>query len=196
MPKQIIEFSRPLILATTSPARRKLVAETGISFRACSVDIDESPLSDERPAAYVERVAKAKALAVGAKKKGAVIVAVDTTIGLGRKIIGKPRDKKHAREILAALSGRTHKVLSSIALRDTSSGMTHVETTRTEVDFVNLTDGIIDWYISTGEWKNRAGAYAIQAKGSALVKEIRGCLTNVIGISIPSLLKILKAIRR
>jgi septum formation protein len=166
----------------------------GLKFSACSVEIDETPLPLERPAAYVTRIARAKAGAVKNFPEGAVIIAVDTTIGIGKDIIGKPRDKRHAREILAQLSGRTHEVLSTIAIHDTSSGMIRLETTRTEVDFITLNDTAIDWYLSTGEWKNRAGAYAIQANGASLVKEVRGCLTNVIGISIPSLISMLRSV--
>lgn len=187
----IIKFTKPIVLATASPARREIVEGLGLKFSACAVDIDESPFPNERPSAYVTRIARAKATAVARCPENAVVIAVDTAIGIGKDIIGKPRDKKHAREILAQLSGRTHEVLSAIAIRDTSSGMINVETTRTEVDFVNLDDTMIEWYISTGEWKKRAGAYAIQSKGASLVKEVRGCLTNVIGISIPSLLSML-----
>ncbi len=191
MTKQAIDFSKPIVLATASPARRELVAGLGLKFDACSVDIDESPFPSERPPAYVTRIARAKATSVASPKENSVVIAVDTAIGIGKDIIGKPRDKKHAREILSTLSGRTHEVLSAIAVRDTSSGMINVEVTRTEVDFVYLDDTMIEWYLSTGEWKKRAGAYAIQAKGASLVREIRGCLTNVIGISIPSLISML-----
>lgn len=190
----IINFRRPLVLATASPARRELVANTGLSFIPDSVEIDETPLSGEAIGAYVGRVARMKAEAVVPPSLDAVIVSVDTTIGLNGMIIGKPENEAHAREILSRLSGRTHEVLSSIALRDVEKAAIQIETTRTEIKFCRLAKEVVEWYISTGEWKGRAGAYAIQGKGAALVEKVEGCFTNVIGISIPSLLDLLKKI--
>ncbi len=191
----IIGLKRPLVLATASSARRKLVSEAGIAFAAQVVSVDERPAPGEGVAAYVQRLAEAKALAAVLPTLDAVIVAVDTAIGLAREIIGKPEDEAHARAILRELSGRTHEVLSAIALRDVANAEMRTEVTRTEVEFVRLTDHMIDWYISTGEWKGRAGAYAIQEKGACLVKSVRGCFTNVIGISMPALFEMLEKMR-
>jgi len=187
----IIEIQRPLVLATASPARRRLVTDAGIAFTTQVVSIDETPANGEAVAAYVERLARAKADAAMPPSLDSIIVAVDTAIGMGKKIIGKPSDEAHARDILRELSGRTHEVLSAIALRDLASAQTRTTVTRTEVEFIRLTDRMIDWYISTGEWKGRAGAYAIQEKGATLVKSVKGCFTNVIGISMPALLEML-----
>ena len=187
----IIEIQRPLVLATASPARRRLVTEAGIAFTTQVVSIDERPAPGEEVAAYVERLARAKAEAAVPPSLDAIIVAVDTAIGMGKKIIGKPADEAHARAIISELAGRTHEVLSAIALRDLASAQMRTTVTRTEVEFIRLTDRMIDWYISTGEWKGRAGAYAIQEKGAALVKSVKGCFTNVIGLSIPALLRML-----
>ncbi len=190
-----IEFRRPIVLATASPARCKLVSEAGIAFTAQVVSIDERPAPGEGVAAYVQRLAEAKAEASVPPTLDAVIVAVDTAIGLAREIIGKPEDEAHARAILEKLSGRTHEVLSAMALRDVANAAMRTEVTRTEVEFVRLTDRMIDWYISTGEWKGRAGAYAIQEKGACLVKSVKGCFTNVIGISMPALFEMLEKTR-
>ena len=187
----ILDLTRPFVLATASPDRRKLVADTGLPFIPDAVDIDESALSGEGLSDYVSRLAQAKARAVVPPSLEAVVVAVDTAIGLGEEIIGKPADEARAREILARLSGRTHEVASAIALSDIARGAVEVEITRTEVTFAPLSGQMIRWYLATGEWKGRAGAYAIQGKGAALIANVKGCFTNVIGISIPTLLRML-----
>jgi len=190
----IIKFNRPFILATASEARRKLVSDLGFSVIFDSVDIDERTVPDETINDYVRRLAKEKADACVPSSLDAVIVAVDTAIGLGKTIIGKPRDEKHAKEILELLSGRTHEVVSAIAVRDVKEATIEIESTRTEIRCDDLSDVAINWYLATGEWKGRAGAYAIQGKGAALVKEVQGCFTNVIGLSIPTLLRMLRKI--
>ena len=191
---EIIAFTRPLVLATASEARRALVDATGIPHTTQIVQIEEAPLSCEPVTSYVERLARTKAAAAEASAPNAVIVAVDTAIGFNNSIIGKPRDKDHAREILEKLSGKTHKVVSAIAVRDLLTAKCDVEITSTEVDFALLSASTITWYLESGEWGNRAGAYAIQGKGAALISSVRGCFTNVIGISIPVFLKMLSAV--
>jgi len=188
----IIEINRPIVLATASPARRELVAGIGIEFTAQVVSIDESPMEGEGVSEYVERLARSKADAVTGASSDSVIVTVDTAIGIDERIIGKPADEKDAREILGALSGRTHVVVSAIAVRDARTGEVEVQLTSTDVTFSVLSAEMIDWYIGSGEWEGRAGAYAIQGKGSCLVKRVDGCFTNVIGISIPALIEMLR----
>jgi len=196
MPHSILKLNRPLVLATASEARRKLVSDIGLDFLADTVEIDETPKPGETISEYVTRLALAKADAVVPPSLDAIIITVDTAIGINDKIIGKPDDESNARRILQDLSGHTHEVLSVIAVRTVSEASIETELTRTEVEFDDLSREMISWYISTGEWKNRAGAYAIQGKGMSLVREVRGCLTNVIGISIPSLLRILKSVNQ
>jgi len=190
----IIDMKRPLILATASEARRRLVADAGLDFSHTTVDIDEAPLPGEEVGAYVERLARAKAEAVVPPSLDAVIVTVDTAIGLGSEIIGKPKDEAHARQIIRVLSGRAHEVASAIALRDVREASLKTELTFTEVRFWELSEEAIEWYIETGEWKGRAGAYAIQGKGASLVESVKGCFTNVIGISMPSLFGMLSTL--
>jgi septum formation protein len=187
----IIEFTRPLVLASASPARRELLNDTGLKFETQVVTVDESVRAGDEVGAYCERLARAKAVAANPPSNDTVIIAVDTAIGLGGAVIGKPADKRHAREILKQLSGRSHEVASGIAVRDVLKGTIATSVVRTEVVFSPLTDAMIDWYLSTGEWHERAGAYAIQGKGSALIASVNGCFTNVIGLSIPTLLKML-----
>ncbi len=187
----IITLKRPLVLATASEARRRLVSQAGLRLTTTAVDIDERPVLGEDVSAYVERLARAKADAVVPSSLDSLVVTVDTAIGLDGEIIGKPQDEAHARQILGVLSGRTHDVASAIAVRDVASARVDAELTVTRVKFWAFGDETIDWYIGTGEWKGRAGAYAIQGMGAALVESVEGCFTNVIGISMPSLLRML-----
>lgn len=190
----IIDFKRPLVLATASKARRELVAATGVDFIPDVVDIDESVLPGEEVGDYVTRLARAKAEAVIPPSLDAVIIAVDTAIGIDDVVIGKPRDERRARGIITKLSGCWHEVVSAVAMRDILACSIELEVTRTGVRFAELTKQMIDWYIESGEWQGRAGAYAIQGKGASLVAEVRGCFTNVIGISIPMFLKMIAKI--
>jgi septum formation protein len=190
----IIDFKRPLVLASASPARRELLADTGLAFTTQIVAIDEAVQPGEEVGAYVERLAREKAEAATPPSLDAIVITVDTAIGLDGAVIGKPFDDDHARNILARLAGRTHEVASGIAVRDILAATIDTAVVRTEVDFAPLTEQMIDWYISTGEWKERAGAYAIQGKGAALIAAVRGCFTNVIGLSIPALLRMLSSL--
>lgn len=187
----LIDFRRPLLLATASPARRRLVADAGFEFDTQIVSIDEAALPGEGLFAYVERLARAKAEAAVPPSLDCVVVAVDTAIGLGGEIIGKPSDEAHARAILRKLSGRAHEVASAIAVRDLAAATLDAKVTVTKVEFVKMPAGMIDWYIASGEWQGRAGAYAIQGKGACLVNRVEGCFTNVIGISMPALFEML-----
>lgn len=187
----IIEFKRPLVLASASPARRKLLSDTGLAFATQAVAIDESAHAGEDVSAYCQRLARTKAETATPPSPDAVIIAVDTAIGLGKTIIGKPSDEQHARNILKQLSGKFHDVVSGIAIRDNLKATINTSVVCTKVKFIRLTDALIEWYLATGEWRDRAGAYAIQGKGSALISSVNGCFTNVIGLSIPILIEML-----
>lgn len=191
MKKAAIKIEKPLVLATASPARRKLVSDLGIEFSTTTVDIDESKIDGEHIRDYVRRLAIMKSAAVQTAPEDAIVITVDTAIGIDYEIIGKPTDENDARRILKLLSGKPHDVVSAICINDLELGVQRTETTLTEVEFWNLSDDMLDWYISTDEWNGRAGAYAIQGKGMALVRDVNGCLTNVIGISIPTLIEML-----
>ena len=191
----MVKLHRPLLLATASEARRSLVKSLGINFTPCSVDIDESVLPGESLTVFVERLAKAKVLAVHLPSPEAIVIAADTAIGFEGEIMGKADDELAARSMLERFSENTHLVATAIAIRDDLHAKINVETTITEICMSKLTPEMIAWYLSTGEWRGKAGAYGIQEKGAALVAEIRGCLTNVIGISLSSLLNMLARVR-
>jgi septum formation protein len=142
--------------------------------------IDEIESGDPRAAA--EANARAKAQAV----PGALVLGVDTMVALDDRIYGKPADPAEARATLRALSGATHEVVSGLALaRD---GEIESVTDVTEVTFRDLGEPVVDWYLSTGEWRDRAGGYAIQGRGAALVRSIRGDYLNVVGLPVTALL--------
>jgi septum formation protein len=129
-----------------------------------------------------EENARRKALAV----PSALTLGADTDVALDGKILGKPRDAVQAREFLARLAGRTHEVVGGIAVLRDSDLVTAVEVTR--VTFRPASDGLLDWYVSTGEWEGRAGGYAIQGAGAALIAEIAGDYLNVVGLPLARLL--------
>lgn len=175
--------SRPeLILASASPRRLQLLRQAGIepdAVEAC--DIDETPKKGEAPAAYVKRLAAEKARTISKNHKETLVLAADTAVSLGKRILGQPQDKAEAEQFLKLLSGRRHRVITSIALI-TRAGKLVQKNVTTVVSFKRLTDEEIAWYLKSGEWQGKAGGYAIQGKAGAFVKALRGSYTNVVGL--------------
>lgn len=172
-----------LILASQSPRRHELVRALGLSFRVEVADIDEDPHAGEDPIAYVERVAQSKAEVIASRSghpDGAVILAADTTVDVDGEILAKPVDDDDARRMLRLLSGRTHQVHTAVYCW--AAAGVHVDTVTTDVTFVRLTDGLIEWYLSVGEHRDKAGAYGMQGAAGALVSRIAGSPSNVIGL--------------
>jgi septum formation protein len=170
-----------LVLASGSPRRRELLGGFGHPFRTVSPDVDETPLPGESPLAHVTRLAFDKARAV----LGDVVVAADTTVDLDGTILGKPVDAVDARRMLSALSGRTHRVHTAIVVRR-GDRIAH-DVVSTEVTFVELSEAAIEWYVSTGEPMDKAGAYAIQGAGGAFVSAVQGSVSNVVGLPLAEL---------
>ena len=168
----------------------------GQRFDVCPADLDESVLGDEDARAYVERLARAKALTVAALRPDAAIVAADTTVALDGKIFGKPVDAPDAARMLRLLSDRTHEVHTGLAVIDRPSdgaaggdGSTAIISivVTTEVTFDRLSDADVAFYVSTGEPLDKAGAYAIQGIGAMYVRSVRGSVTNVVGLPLAEL---------
>ncbi len=168
-----------VVLASASPRRQELLAQIGVRFTVRVPDIDESPEGNESPAEYVRRLASAKAAVVGAAPDE-LVIAADTTVDLGGKILGKPLDDRDAASMLRRLSARTHRVHTGVAVR--RGGRDLAEVCTTLVTFVTLDEGMIEWYLSTGEPMGKAGSYAVQGAGGALVRSLRGSVSNVIGL--------------
>lgn len=171
-----------LILASASPRRLQLLAQLGIiPIAVVPANIDETPLPSELPLAYVERIAKSKALAVASSEKNQTILAADTVVALGRRILPKAEDEATARDCLALLSGRRHRVMTCVCVVD-AAGTLRSKTVTTTVKFSQLTPAIIDGYIASGEWQGKAGGYAIQGRAATFIPFISGSHSNVVGL--------------
>jgi septum formation protein len=177
-----------LILASASPRRRELLEQLGLKFEVRPANVDESIQAGEVPPAYVERVAKLKAGQVAAQVPQALVLGADTAVVVDGKILGKPRSSDDARRMLALLSGRSHAVLTGIALDGTHQSSRVVES---QIDFRILSPGEIDWYIRSREPMDKAGAYGAQGVGSFLIKSVRGSYSNVVGLPLAETLLLL-----
>jgi septum formation protein len=172
-----------LVLASTSPRRRELLARIGVvPDRLAAPDIDEDPLKGELPRPYVERVAAGKAHAV-ARAEDEIILSGDTTIAVGRRILGKPADEADLRRMLALLSGRRHRCLSAVCLIGLD-GKARTRLSETIVTFKRLSDAEVDAYVATGEGMGKAGGYAIQGRAEAFVRFLAGSHSGVVGLPI------------
>ena len=170
-----------LILASASPRRRELLAQLDVSFTVLPTDTDESVLSDEGPEAYVQRMALDKAAAgLQTVQRTACVLGADTAVVTGGTILGKPRDREDAQQMLQMLSGQTHQVLSGVALMD--GVRVHTVLSVTEVTFGVITPAAAAAYWDTGEPVDKAGGYAIQGRGVVFVKHIAGSYSGVVGL--------------
>ena len=176
-----------LVLASSSPQRRALLQRLGVPF---SVRVPEtSELCSGDPLQLARENALRKARAALAPGVPEVVVGCDTLVALEGVIYGKPADERQARETLRALSGAEHEVISGLALLfGAEQGRERSAIARTGVAFRELSDELLAWYLATGEWRGRAGAYAIQGAGAALVRSVRGDYENVVGLPLASLL--------
>ena len=179
-----------VVLASASPRRRELLALVGIGHEVRPADVDESVHPGEEPAAYVERLARAKAEAVAARAPEALVVGSDTTVVVDGEILGKPTDEDDARRMLRALSGRTHVVLTAVAVARGARVESAVE--RVSVTFRALDDAEIARYIATGEPMDKAGSYGIQGFGATIVARIEGDYFAVMGLALGRLVALLR----
>ncbi len=171
-----------IVLASTSPRRRELLGQIGVRFEAIasgeSEEVDPSLSAIEA----VQFLANRKASAVARMHPSAFVIGGDTVISFEGSIIGKPENSNQAKELLRRLSGRTHQVVSGVALIWESAGITDVFHVATDVTFGRLTDDIIERYVATGEPLDKAGAYAIQGAGAILVESVKGSYYNIVGL--------------
>lgn len=186
-----------LVLASASPRRRELLAQVGVHrVRVQVADVDETPLPGEDPAAYVSRLALAKARAVAARRRQAgepalPVLGADTTVVLAGELLGKPADAGEAGAMLARLSGREHEVLTAVAL--VAGDREAVRLCRTRVRFRPLAADAIARYVESGEPMDKAGGYGIQGLGGALVAHIEGSYTGVVGLPLGETIDLLDA---
>lgn len=181
----------PLVLASASPRRLELLARLGIvPDRVDPAAIDETPATRERPEPYAERMAATKAAVVAARNPGAVVLAADTCVAVGRRILGKAESEADARAMLALLSGRRHRVLTAVTVVD-SSGRARHRLDRSVVAVKRLTGAAIAAYLASGEWRGKAGGYAIQGRFEAHVRFLAGSFSGVMGLPLHLVLPML-----
>jgi septum formation protein len=171
-----------LLLASRSPQRRAILQQLGVRFDVVIPEVEETADGDPRGLVIENALRKAQAV------HGAFVLGVDTTVVLEGRSFGKPRDREEAGRLLRMLSGREHEVWSGIAVIRGGEEQTAAACTR--VRFRTVTDELLRWYLDSGEWRERAGGYAIQGRGAALVEAVDGDFWNVVGLPVPELLKI------
>ncbi|WP_084005301.1 Maf family protein [Magnetovibrio blakemorei] len=183
-----------LILASASPRRVELLAQIGITPNLIvPAHVDETPLDRERPIDMARRLADAKAREVHKNHPQACIIGADTVVTVGRRILGKAEDEAQARAFLTLLSGRSHRVIGGLCVL-APDGRAVLRVLTTKVDFKRLSAAEIDGYIASGEWHDKAGAYAIQGLAGAFVKSINGSYSNVVGLAVHDVANALKGL--
>ena len=171
-----------LILASASPRRLDLLARIGVTPDAVvPADIDESVPRGELPRDHALRLAREKAQAVAAAEPDALVLAADTVVAVGRRILPKVEDEAVLRQCMALLSGRRHRVLTGVALAATD-GTVRTRLVETMIAMKRLSDDEIDYYAAHGEWRGKAGGYALQGYGEVYVRHIAGSYSNVVGL--------------
>ena len=181
-----------IILASSSPRRKELLKQAGISFTVAHSEYEEDLNLKMKPRALAKYLALGKARAVALRHKEGIVIGADTVVVCGGKVIGKPADAKDARTILALLSGKKHEVITGFAIVDTKTNRIISRSVVTGVWFRKITPSEIDEYVKTGEPLKAAGAYFIQGDGSKFVDKIKGDHSNIVGLPIKSLIKVLK----
>lgn len=174
----------PLVLASASPRRRDLLVQIGRAPAAIlPADLDEAPLKGESPRALAQRLARAKAEAVAKSRPDALVLAADTVVACGRRLLPKAETEAEARACLALLSGRRHHVLGGICLIAPGRAP-RLRVSDTVLAFKRLSTTEIDAYVASGEWKGKAGGYAIQGRAAAFVRFLSGSYSNVVGLDL------------
>ncbi|MEY2883910.1 MAG: hypothetical protein RL490_1634 [Pseudomonadota bacterium] len=171
-----------VILASASPRRVELLARLGVVPAAIDpADLDETPLQAETPRAHAERLAREKCALVAARHPGAIVLAADTVVGVGRRILPKAEDETTARACLALLSGRRHRVTTAVAVAD-AAGQIRLRSNETIVSFLRLAPADVDALIAAGDWRGKAGGYALQGAAEAWVRWLSGSWSGVVGL--------------
>ncbi|HEX6860034.1 MAG TPA: nucleoside triphosphate pyrophosphatase [Caulobacteraceae bacterium] len=187
-------MSAPLILASASPRRLELLRQIGVEpLRILSTDIDEAPLKDETPRRLARRLAEAKARAGAAAAPNAYVLAADTVVAVGTRVLGKAADEAEVRRWLELMSGRTHTVLTAVAVAS-PDGRLAGRLSETRVKFKRLTDQEIAAYVDSDEWRGKAGGYGVQGRAGAFVTALQGSYTGVVGLPLYETLCLLEGL--
>jgi nucleoside triphosphate pyrophosphatase len=181
-----------IVLASASPRRKELLGQIGLRFEVDPTNYDEGKTSASEPHEMASELSLGKAKATAKKHRKALIIAADTLVVLGDRVFGKPHTNAQAREMLRALSGRTHSVITGFTILDAESGKVQSGSVETRVHIKKLTLKEIDAYVRTREPLDKAGGYAIQGRGAVLVDRIEGDYSNVVGLPLSALAEALK----
>jgi len=182
-----------LILASASPRRAEVLREAGFAFDVVPATVDEAPRRGEAPVALVKRLAAEKARTVGKSiREDSIVIAADTEVALEGRIFGKPANGEEAATMLGSLSGKTHEVITGLAVMRMPRAEMGVEHEETRVTFAAMTEAEINDYVATKEPFDKAGGYAIQGRGGVFVTRIEGCYFNVVGLPLARLYRMLK----
>lgn len=183
---------RKLILASQSPRRKEILSMVGLSFRVAKSNIDEKLNPRLGPISQAEELSMQKAQAVAKRYTDAIIIGADTIVSLGNEIFGKGETTTNSKRILSKLQGRTHSVITGFTIIDTATKKSITKSVETKVTIKKMSKKEIEWYVATKEPMDKAGAYAIQGKGSIFVERIEGDYFNVVGLPIASMTEELK----
>ena len=183
-------MNRTVILASGSPRRKELLDLAGIPFEVVPSSAEEVKDNASAPAETVLENARRKAASVSASHAGRIVIGADTLVFYEGHVLGKPADRQNAYEMLSLLSGHTHQVFTGVCL--TNGDRTTAEVVRTDVTFRNLTPKLIERYLDTGEYMDKAGAYGIQGRGCILVERLNGDYFNVVGLPISTVYRMLE----
>lgn len=181
-----VDLPFPVILASASPQRREMLERLGIEFEVKVSGVEEIVHGDPREVVLANALLKARSTA----SPGSIVIGCDTDVVLEDHLIGKPEDKVRAHEYLAQLSGRTHRVLSGLAVLGPAEDQVRTVVVESQVRFRELDNVDIERYLASGEWQGRAGGYAVQGRGSSLVAAVQGDIANVIGLPVGLLLEL------
>lgn len=184
-----------LILASGSPRRAEILEAVGWPFEMVAANIDESRFESEAAVPYVKRLAQAKAEAVAKKLPSGLVLGADTVVLVEGKILGQPQNPEDARRMLKLLSGRWHEVLTAVALLRAGENRSVVEHERTRVRFAEMSAAEIDWYVETGEPRDKAGAYAVQGQAALFIEEVQGDYFNIVGLPVRLVYKLARKIQ-
>lgn len=186
-----------IVLASRSQRRMEILRAVGWPFEAVAADIDESVRAGESALSYVKRLAFTKAQTVTRKRPGGFVLGADTTVVVDGELLGQPLDDDDARRMLKLLSGKWHEVLTGVALlRGEQDGQSLVDHETTRVCFAEMSDAEIDWYVSTGESRGKAGGYGIQGPAALFVEEIAGDYFNIVGLPVRLVYEMVRKIKQ
>jgi septum formation protein len=185
-------LTNSFILASASPRRQELLRQVGLKFKIVPAHVNEDHLPQESPREHVQRLAGNKAMAIARKYPDAWVLGADTIVVIDGLILGKPKGKAQAKEMLQRLSGREHKVFTGFTIAQAAAGISKTKVIQSAVRFKNISAEELAWYTGCAEPYDKAGGYAVQGKGAHFIKSIRGSYTNVIGLPLCEVLEELK----